>query len=101
MSEEDRERVREPDRTTIVTTDGGGRGGGTLLAVVLVIVLLVILFLVFGDRLGDSADELEIPEQIDVDVDVDAPQPRAPEIEIRQEPPATQPPPANQVGNSG
>ena len=101
--EEDRERVKESDRTTIVTTDGGGRGGGTTVAVVLVIVLLIILlFVVFGDRLRDTADEVAVPEDLDVNVNVAAPVIRLPDVEIRQadEPPPAQAPPANQDGNS-
>ena len=100
MDENDRERVRESDRTTIVTTDGGGRGGGTLLAVLLVIVVLVVLFLLFGDRLRGSAEDVEVPDEIDVNVNVETPELRLPEAEVRQAPPATQEPAANQGANS-
>ena len=104
MGDQDRERVRDLDRTTIVTTDGRGRGGGTIVAVVLVIVLvIVLLFLFFGDRLRDTADEVAVPGDLDVNVNVDAPEIRVPDIEIRQveePPPATQQPPANQDGNA-
>ena len=98
--DDDRERVRGSDRTTIVTTDGGGRGGGTLVAVVLVIVLLVVLFVLFGDRLRGTAEDVEVPEEIDVNVNVEAPELRLPEVEVRQAPPPTQEPPANQDANS-
>ena len=101
--DEDRERARESDHTTIVTTDRGGRGGGTVAVVLLVIVLLVVLFVFFGDRLRDTADEVAVPEDLDVNVNVDAPEIRVPDIEIRQvepPPPAAEQPPANQGGNA-
>lgn len=100
MSDEDRERVRESDRTTIITTGGGGRGGGSIVAVVLVIILLIVLlFVVFGGGLREAADEM--PGDLDVNVNVDAPELRLPDIEVRQaeEPPAPEQPPANQDGN--
>ena len=101
MDDDDRERVRDSDRTTIVTSDRGGRGAGTLVAVLLVIVLLVVLFLLFGDRLRGTAEDVEVPQEIDVNVNVEAPELRLPDVEIRQAPPAgEEPPPANQDANS-
>ncbi len=71
MVDQDGNRDREVERTTIVETGDRGGGGGLLAVVLLIIVVLVLLFL-FRDQLGfagaGDTTEIEVPEQIDVTI---------------------------------
>jgi len=100
MAEERNERRTESEHTTIIHTDSGGRGGGgagAVLAVVLVIVLVgVLLLFAFGDWLGGAAEEIDVPEQVDVNVDIDGSDMQLPEVEV----PEARPPAENQNSNS-
>ena len=97
MVDDDRDRVRETERTTIVTGGGRGGGGGTVLAVILVLILIVILlFVLFGGWLGSATDEISVPDEVSVNVNVDQPDVQMPDVEV----PEAEPLASNEGGNT-